>query len=467
MDFHDRTLELAQLERTWSQTGPQLITLWGRRRVGKTTLLTRFAEGRRGLYFYGTRATEADILRGFSHQAAELLQQEYLREAPFRSWEVALQHLVRNLGHEPWVLVLDEFPYLCEVTAGLDTLVQKWWDTLPTGTAPVVVLAGSGFSFMEGLVGARGPLHGRRTAQVEVRPFDYLDAAHFFPDLQAADRVRAYACFGGSPAYLRFFQKGRSLAENVVERLLSPEHFLFREGEELLRTEFHQEALYASILRAVANGEHRPSDIARAVGRSSADQIFDHLKRLQDLDFLRREVPVTELGRARSQRVLYKLSDPYLRFWFTYVAPFQSVLQLGRGRSLWEQEIFPHFDEFVARTTWEEVCQQFLWREVGLNRLPTRVANLGRWWDAHQEIDVVGMWRSEVTLVGECKWSNATMGSRELKQLQEKAAALPLAKEPCWCLFSRSGFSPELRQRAGRDSQLLLVEPKELFTASG
>lgn len=462
MTFHNRNRELQQLTRTWSQPGPQLVTLWGRRRVGKTTLLTRFAEGRRGLYFYGTRATEVDVLRGFSHQVAELLGQDYLREAPFPSWESALQHLARSLPQEPWLLVLDEFPYLCEVTPGLDTLMQKWWDGLPNRSAPMVILAGSGFSFMEGLVGARGPLHGRRTAQVEVRPFDYHDAALFFPTLAAPDKIRAYATFGGSPAYLRFFQEGHSLAENVVERLLSPEHFLFREAEELLRTEFHQEGLYASILRAVAHGEHRPSDIARAVGRSSADQIFDHLKRLQSLDFLRREVPVTERDRPRTQRVLYKLSDPYLRFWFRFVAPFQSLLQVGRGRSLWDQEIAPRFDDFVAETAWEEVCSQYLWRQLASDSLPARVADLGRWWEGDREVDILGTWRGQVTLVGECKWTNARVGVRDWKQLRTKVADLPLAPDTLWCLFSRSGFTADLKEQAHPQS-LLLLEPVDLF----
>ncbi|MGH2371339.1 MAG: AAA family ATPase [Chloroflexota bacterium] len=143
-----------------------------------------------------------------------------------------------------------------------------------------------------------------------VQPFDYFDAAYFLPHLTPDDRVRAYACFSGVPAYLRHWQPGHDLRANVQQTLLAPGHFLFREGEELLRTEFHQEALYASILRAVANGEERPSDIARAVGRHSASEIFDHLRRLQDLQFLRREVPITEWDHTRTQRVLYRLADP-------------------------------------------------------------------------------------------------------------------------------------------------------------
>ncbi|MBI2910050.1 MAG: ATP-binding protein [Chloroflexi bacterium] len=460
--FFDRERELALLDGAWSAPGAQLVTLWGRRRVGKSTLLSRFASGKRSIYLYGTRMAERDVLDSLALQIARAFGDDYLRSAPFPNWEAALDYLGRLAKTERLLAVFDEFPYLCQVTAGLDTLVQQWWDRIHSSSDLMLVLAGSGFSFMEGLTGVRGALHGRRTAQVEVHPFDYFDAARFFSELAPADRVRAYACFGGMPAYLRFWDAQLGLQENVLRTLLAPGHVLFQEGEELLRTEFHQEALYASILRAVAKGEERPSDIARAVGHHSADEIFDHLRRLQELHFLRREVPVTEWERPRTQRVLYRLSDPYLRFWFQYVSPFQSFLQLGKACDLWERDIEPALDDFVARTAWEEVTIQFLWRRLAADRLGARFARIGRWWDGKDEIDVVGLWHNQVTVVGECKWTSSPMTEGTLATLEQKATKLPLVQDPLWVLASRSGFDRRLKQRAVR-GDLLLVEPQTLF----
>lgn len=461
--FFNREGELAQLEATWATLGAQLVTLWGRRRVGKSTLLARFAADKRAIYLYGTRMTERDILIGLALQAAATFDDPYLRAAPFPSWSAALDYLAARAAEARLLIVFDEFSYLCEVTPGLDTLVQRWWDTLQGPAQPMVVVASSAFSFMAGLTGARGPLHGRRTGQVEVLPFDYYHAAHFFPWLAPDDRLRAYACFGGIPAYLRHWQPTDDLATTVQRTLLHPGHVLFREAEELLRTEFHQEAVYVSILRAVANGQHRPSDIARAVGRDSADDIFDHLRRLQELHMLRREVPVTELGRPRTQRVLYRLADPYLRCWFHFVSPFQALIQLGRGATLWQGDIAPALDAFVARTTWEEVCAQYLWRLVAADRLPIRMAQLGRWWDNADEVDLVGLWRDRAVLVGECKWTNAPVGEGVLADLQRKASKLPLADAPRWLLASRTGFTAGLRRAAAARDDLLLVEPPDLF----
>ncbi len=465
--FFNRERELAQLEAAWTAEGgrPQLVTLWGRRRVGKSALLSHFSNGKAAVYLYGTRVAERDILAGLAAQVADLLDDPYLRVAPFPDWPAVLQYLERAVtSNRRLLLVFDEFPYLCEMTAGLDTLVQAWWDRVheQSSASFMLVLAGSAFSFMQGLTGATGPLHGRRTAQVEVHPFDYFDSARFFPHLQADDRIRAYACFGGIPAYLRHWEPRRRLDEMVQATFLSPGHFLFREAEELLRTEFHQEAMYASILRAVAAGQERPSDIARALGRGGVNDILDQLRRLQELQFLQREVPVTEWEQVRSQRVLYRLADPYLRFWFHYVAPHQSLIQLGRGAHVWERDVAPHLDEFVARTTWEEVCHQFLWRRLAGGELPVSFAQLGRWWDGKDEIDLVGLERGRATLIGECKWSNSEVDERVFVGLQRKAEALPLAERPLWVLASRSGFDAVLRQRA-QHGDLMLLTPDDLF----
>ncbi|MGH2588966.1 MAG: ATP-binding protein [Dehalococcoidia bacterium] len=460
--FFDRERELAALGAVWETAGAQLVTLWGRRRVGKSTLLARFAGDTRAVYLYGTRMAESDILAGLSFQAAETFDDAYLRVAPFPNWEAALNYVAARARRERLLLILDEFPYLCDVTRGLDTLVQRWWDTNQHTMQLALVLAGSAFSAMEGLTGATGPLHGRRTAQLDVQPFDYFDAARFYPQLPPEDRVRAHACFGGIPAYLRYWSASSGLSEQIQRTVLAPGHFLFREGEEMLRTEFHQVTLYASILRAVSAGEARPSDIARAVGRRSADEIFDHLRRLQELHLLRREVPVTEMHRPRTQRVLYRLADPYLRFWFRFVSPFQSFLQLGRGSEVWDDEIAPVLDEFVARTTWEEVCIQHLWRRLGAGVLPARFAQLGRWWDDADEVDLVGMWQDRATVVGECKWTSSPLDLDVLYALQRKAAKLPFEEPPLWVLASRSGFRPAVHRRA-EQGDLLLLTPAELY----
>jgi AAA+ ATPase superfamily predicted ATPase len=460
--FHDRERELEQLEELWRTDGAQLVTVSGRRRVGKSALLSRFAHGKRAVYLYGTRIAEPDILENLAIESAAAFGLDYLRSNPFPNWSGALDFLTEQVRTQRTLIILDEFPYLCEVTRGLDTLVQRWWDRHGQASNVMLVIAGSTLSFMSELTSYAGALHGRRTGQMSVEPFDYTNAARFFAHLEPVDRVRAYACFGGTPAYLRYWRPEWDLAEAVQSTYLRADHLLFREGEDLLRTEFHQEALYASILRAVASGERRPSDIARAAGRQGVNEIAEHLRKLQDLHYLRREVPITEWERPRSQRVQYRLNDPYLRFWFQFVSPNQSALQLGRARPVWESRISPHLDEFAARTAWEEVCTQFLGQTAMVDSGRLRFNRLGRWWDGQDEIDLVGTLDKRVTLVGECKWSSAPVDERTLLGLRRKALKLELDDEPLWVLASRSEFTPELRRRADIDN-VLLFTPGEMY----
>lgn len=190
------------------------------------------------------------------------------------------------------------------------------------------------------------------------------------------------------------------LAANVSRSILSPGHVLFREAEGLLRTEFHRESLYNAILRAIATGEERPSDIARVVGRHGANEIVDHLQRLIELRFVAREVPVTELERTRSQRVLYRLADPYLRFWYRYVSPSQALLQLGQGDQVWERDVAPTLDAFIGRRIWEEVCRQYLWRRAARDDLP--VSKQGRYACAGQPNQCAARRSIERTGPGSC-----------------------------------------------------------------
>lgn len=461
-DFFDRKDELAMLERAWASDRAELVTVWGRRRVGKSALLGEFAASHNAIYIYGTRASQRDTLDDLATIAARRFDDEFLAQSSFPSWDAALAYLAQRATDARLAVIFDEFGYLCEVTPGLDTIVQRWWDRTGKTANILVVVASSGFSFMRELTGGRGALHGRRTAQIEVHPFDHADAAPFFAELDPIDRVRAYACLGGLPAYLQHWRHGLGLAGNLRASLLQPGHMLFSEAQELLSTEFHQEALYASILRAIAGGDERLSEIARAVGRHSVNEILGHVQRLVELRFVRRDAPITEASRERSRRALYRLADPYLRFWFRFVAPNRGLLQSGHGAEVWDSIIAPALDEFVARTAWEEVVQQHLWRRLRAGTLPRTFSDLGRWWDSRDEIDVVGMQGDHAVVVGECKWTNRELTEGDLADLQRKAQHLPLAENPLWILAGRSGFHPVLRARA-EFGDLLLVTPEDLF----
>ena len=344
--FVGRDRELAVLEELVDSGDPEFFVLYGRRRVGKTELLQQLCEGRRAVYFLAAQVREKDNLRAFRDALKEGLGDPLLDTIEFPDWSAALGFAAERAGDERLVLVLDEFPYLCESTKGLPSQLQKFWDTRGKKSSLMLVLCGSQVSFMEKEVLAeRSPLFGRRTGQRRLAPLEPHEALAFHPTWSVRDRVLTYGILGGMPAYLLRFRESRSIEANLMAEVLRPEvNFL-------LRTELSSPATYNSILAAVAQGCDRVGDIALHVGVDSTTA-GKYLHVLRELQLIARDIPITDPDPLRSRKGRYRIADRFLAFHFRHVQPNVSLIHAGRGRRVYEEFIAPDlerlFDE--ART---------------------------------------------------------------------------------------------------------------------
>tara|TARA_R110002126_G_scaffold65118_6_gene166298 strand:- start:839 stop:2188 length:1350 start_codon:yes stop_codon:yes gene_type:complete len=350
--FVGRDRELAVLEELVDSGDPEFFVLYGRRRVGKTELLQQLCEGRRAVYFLAAQVREKDNLRAFRDALKEGLGDPLLGTIEFPDWSAALGFAAERAGDERLVLVLDEFPYLCESTKGLPSQLQKFWDTRGKKSSLMLVLCGSQVSFMEKEVLAeRSPLFGRRTGQRRLAPLEPHEALAFHPTWSVRDRVLTYGILGGMPAYLRRFRESRSIEANLMAEVLRPEGYLFDEVNFLLRTELSSPATYNSILAAVAQGCDRVGDIALHVGVDSTTA-GKYLHVLRELQLIARDIPITDPDPLRSRKGRYRIADRFLAFHFRHVQPNVSLIHAGRGRRVYEEFIAPDlerlFDE--ART---------------------------------------------------------------------------------------------------------------------
>jgi AAA+ ATPase superfamily predicted ATPase len=341
--FVGRRDELRVLEELADSGKPELYVLFGRRRVGKTELLQQFCRDRRAVYFLAAQVREKDNLRSFRDALAECLDDPLARSVEFASWSAALQFVAERAEAKRLVLVLDEFPYLCESSPGLPSEIQRFWDTRGKTSHLMIVLCGSQISFMEHEVLAeRSPLFGRRTAQRRLEPLAPADALTFFPKWDFEERTLAYAILGGMPAYLRRFEDVRSLRENLLRECLRPEGYLFDEVQFLLRSELSNPATYNSILAAVARGVDKVGDIALAVGVDSA-HANKYLSTLRELRLVERDVPMTDPDPLRSRRGTYRIADRFLAFHFRHIQPHASLIHAGRGGRVLEEFVEPDF----------------------------------------------------------------------------------------------------------------------------
>lgn len=237
--FVGRQRELAVLQRELNGAKPSLVVVYGRRRVGKSTLILRALEGRAHVYFQATRVTDPDSQELFRRQIGRALGSDPILDG-LVGWEALLGYLQRQAEarYPGLTVVLDEFPYLCEANRALPSIVQKVWDGVrATGSPLNLILCGSSISFMEELLAERNPLHGRQSAELDVAPLSYREAAEFFPSWSPEDRLRAYGVFGGMPYYLSLCAPERTLADNIRDVILVDGAPLSEEPEHLLHAE--------------------------------------------------------------------------------------------------------------------------------------------------------------------------------------------------------------------------------------
>lgn len=339
--FIGRERDLTVLQELHDSGDPELFVLYGRRRVGKTELLQRFCQGRRAIYFLAAQLRNRDNLRAFKVTISEGLGDRLAGEIDFPDWTAALSYLAEHGGDERLVVVLDEFPYLCEGDKSVPSQVQRFWDTRGKHSNLMLVLCGSQVSFMEKeVLSERSPLFGRRTGQKRLEPILPLDSLAFFPNWKVSDRVLAYAILGGMPAYLRRFDDRKPLRDNVIRDLLRPEGYLFDEVNFLLRAELTNPATYNSILQACARGARRLNDIALEVGVDSTTA-NKYLHVLRELRLVEREIPITDPHPLRSRRGTYRIADRFLQFHFRHLQPNLSLIHAGRGERVLDEFIEP------------------------------------------------------------------------------------------------------------------------------
>ena len=342
--FLGRDRELTVLQELSDSGKPELFVLYGRRRVGKTELLQQFCRDQRAVYFLAAQVREKDNLRAFRDALQDGIDDPVAASIEFPDWSAALNFTAERAKDERLVVVLDEFPYLCEATKGLPSQIQRFWDTRGKHSKLMLVLCGSQVSFMEREVLAeRSPLFGRRTGQRRLEPLHPADTLPFFPKWRMRDRVLAYAILGGMPAYLRRFDDRVSLSENVARECLRPEGYLFDEVQFLLRSELSNPATYNSILAAIARGAEKVGDIALEVGVDSTTA-NKYLTTLRELSLVEREVPVTDPDPLRSRRGTYRMADRFLSFHFRHIQPHAGLIHAGRGARVLEQFIEPDLD---------------------------------------------------------------------------------------------------------------------------
>lgn len=465
--FVGRERELALLEQCYGSDKLECAVVYGRRRVGKTTLIAEFVKNKPHVMFAALDNSLDNNLRAFSSAIALAEHPDVGEGRPafpvYDSFSDALNRVFAMAQEGPLVLVIDEYPYLAAADPSASSVLQHAIDAHLRDRNLMIILSGSSMSFMEHQVlGYKSPLYGRRTVSLKIEPFDYRSSRRFVPNMGMEDSAVVYGLTNGIPQYLIQFDDALGLQDNIARNVLTNGCYLLDEPDNLMKQELRKPAEYNNIIEAIARGSSRLNEIAGATGIVSGTAT-KYLDNLIDLGIVEKETP---FGNPKTRRPLYSIADSFFRFWYRYVPQNLPLIHSGRP-DIAARLVMDELPRFMG-PVFERMCMQWLWQVNDTDRLPLLITNMGRWWGSdpktrrQEEIDIVaGSIDPDTALFCECKWRNKPTGMDELRTLQHRSMLLPY-RERQYMLFSKSGFTEELQRYADEEETVRLVSFEEM-----
>lgn len=415
--FHNRQRELGYLENRYARPGAEFAVLYGRRRVGKSSLIYEWCREKPHLYFFAARLPGQALLHEFGQQLAAALGQS---ERTFDDWGSALSALAELGNGQRFVVVIDEYPYLADSVPGFSTLLQRAWDTTLQHTRLFLCLTGSTYSVVRrDLLDGTAPLYRRHTWAYELLPLQPSDLRSFFPGLDAERLIETYAVLGGMPRNLLSFDPSLSLMRNIAREILDPAGGLFSEVRLLLHEELKGEVdAYGRVLAALAAGNHRRQEAAAAANLTLASSQH-YLDDLVTNGLVEHRLPLSR-DRDAGRLGTYHILDHFLRFWHRWAAPHRALLEIGQRQDETLSEVRNNLPYIVA-PVWEALARQHLLMASGMGKIPFPVQEVGSWWERGAQIDLVGVNRADHRVVfGEARWRTSPITTADLTALMEK-----------------------------------------------
>lgn len=454
--FIGREKELNALEKLYVSNKFEFVVIYGRRRVGKTALINKFLDDKKAIYFMGVESNTKQNLENFSKSIIEY-DSGIETETSFLSFQAALEYVFKLSKKERLILTIDEFPYVARSSKSLSSTLQLLIDKYKDSSKLMLILCGSSISYMEDHVLAyKAPLYGRRTAQMKIMPFDFEETCHYFKKFSNEEKALIYGIVGGTPQYLMQMDDTLSVEDNIKNTFLNPISFLYEEPINLLKQEVREPAIYTAIITAIAKGASRMSEISNQINENT-NVCSAYIKTLMNLGIIQKETPY---GEKASHKAIYSIEDNMFRFWYRFVLENNSIIARG-ATDLVYKRIEPKLSDYMGKI-FEDICKQYLWKQLLTNKCPVEFTSLGRWWGndpiekCQTEIDIMGEQDKNTVLFAECKWTNEKVNQSVLETLVKRSKLFSYKYIHLY-LFSKSGFTQGCIDQANKMGNVTLV----------
>ena len=454
--FIGREKELSALGRLYQSDKFEFVVIYGRRRVGKTALINHFIDDKKSIYFMGVESNERQNLENLSRSIMEFSSGIQM-ETYFASYQAALEYVFQLAEKERVILTIDEYPYVARTSKSLASTLQMLIDKYKDNSKLMLILCGSSMSYMEDHVLAyKAPLYGRRTAQMKIHPFDFEECCTYLRALSDEDKALIYGIVGGTPQYLLQMNDTLSIEDNIKNTYLNPMSFLYEEPINLLKQEVREPAIYNAIITAIATGHSRMSEISTKVGENTI-VCSGYIRNLINLGIIRKETPY---GEKSSRKSIYAIEDNMFYFWYRFVLDNNSVIMRGAVDLVYKR-IEAQLSDYMGRV-FEDICTQYLWKQLLLGNMSIEFVSLGRWWGTdprkkcQTEIDIMGEQDKDSAIFAECKWRNENVDLDVLDTLIDRSGLFHY-KNIQFFLFSKTGFTKGCQEKAEAMGNVTLV----------
>lgn len=451
--FVGRERELKALKDVYDKNGFGMTIIYGRRRVGKSTLIKEFIKGKRVIFYTATKVGAEKNLEFFSRQVLDVLDPA-MSSATVSSIESMFDIISNKVPDDKkTILVIDELPYWAEKDEALLSILQKYIDSQWASKNMMLIICGSALSFMENKVlSEKSPIFGRRDSQIKLEAFDYRDSALFVPDYSAEEKAICYGVTGGVAKYLSLFDAAKSLDENIIRLFFNTDGYLFDETRNLLIQEFSDLTLVNNIIEQVASGENTLNNIASKVHEKDTTVLYS-LEKLIDVGLIEKKNCITE--EKNKKKTQYVLKDHMFKFWYQFIPKAVSVIEMGQGKAYYEKVVKPQIHSFMG-SVFEEMCRYYTLEKGIQGAYGSFLTQTGTWWGVEQivdddgkkhvqsaDIDVVGISSIDKTaVIGECKFKKEKIDKEVYEALLRRSKLLSGNYHVVrYLLFSLRGFT--------------------------
>ena len=453
--FIGRERELASLNEFYEKDGIGMTVIYGRRRIGKSTLITEFVKDKKTIFYTATKVGKNRNLELFSKQVVDLFLSG-VENISFNTIEAVFDFIDKNVKDDKLVLVIDELPYWAEKDDALLSVLQKYIDTVWNNKNLKIILCGSALSFMENKVlSEKSPLFGRRDSQIKLEAFDYLDAAKFVPDYSNEDKAICYGITGGVARYLALIDPAKSIDENIVRLFFRTDGYLYDETRNLLTQEFSDISVVNNIVEQIASGENALNIIAGKIGEKEQTVLYS-LDKLINVGLVEKKKCITD--EKNKKKTQYVLKDYMFKFWYEFIPKATSVIEIGQGEVYYTKVVKPALHSFMG-AVFEDMCRYYTLKQGIKGEYGCFITSVGSWWGV-ENIAVVAI--SEIdkkAVIGECKFKNEKIDKGIYETLIRRGKLITAKyKVSKYIFFSLSGYTDWFESLSDEDVLLLTLD---------